>query len=179
MILTLTFVWYCIEAALAECSLQGKSKWIYQTRESFGDLFHCYIKIFCQIIFYFTAFPLPHFPVASEHISTYLFKNYLFIYLAALGLTCGIQDLLLWHVDSSSLTGDWALGPLQWGHGGLGPGPQGKSHVSIYLWVGNQRIHQNPHNKINVFKIMTYPSLPTLLVLFECFYRSHVLLIYK
>ena len=31
-----------------------------------------------------------------------IFFKYLFIYLAALGLSCGMRDLSLWHVDSSS-----------------------------------------------------------------------------
>ena len=37
--------------------------------------------------------------------SFFLFKNtYLFIYLAVPGLSCGMQDLYVWHVGSSSLT---------------------------------------------------------------------------
>ena len=41
----------------------------------------------------------------------YLFKKYLFIYLAALGLSCGMWDLQLWHVESSSLTRDQTRAP--------------------------------------------------------------------
>ena len=47
-----------------------------------------------------------------------LFLNYLFIYLAALGvshgtrdLRCGMQDLSLWHMGSSSLARDQTQAP--------------------------------------------------------------------
>ena len=38
----------------------------------------------------------------SNHDFYLLLSSYLFIYLAALGLSCGMRDLSLWHADSSS-----------------------------------------------------------------------------
>ena len=47
-------------------------------------------------------------PLFSAHCLYFLsfFKKLIFIYLAALGLSCSMWDLYLWHVGSSSLTRD-------------------------------------------------------------------------
>ena len=62
------------------------------------------------------------------------FKNtYLFIYLAASGLSCSMQTLSCgMHAGSSSLTRDRTLGPLHWESGVLATGPPGKSQDSIF-----------------------------------------------
>ena len=41
--------------------------------------------------------------------------------------SCGMQDLSLWQVGSSSLTRDRTLGPLNWECGVSATGPPGKS----------------------------------------------------
>ena len=58
----------------------------------------------------------------------------MFIYLAVLGLSCGIWGSLVWHansslqhVESSSLTWDYP-GPLYWGCGILATGTPGKPY---------------------------------------------------
>ena len=56
-----------------------------------------------------------------------------YIYLAALGLSCGTQDRQLWRVGSSSLTRDhW--GPLHWEVLATVPAGKALSH-SIYLFM--------------------------------------------
>ena len=59
----------------------------------------------------------------------------LFIYLAVLGLSRGMQALpsSFWHVGSSSLTRDQTEAPLHWEHRFLTPGPPGKSKTSVFM----------------------------------------------
>ena len=56
----------------------------------------------------------------------FIFK-YLFIYLAFLGLSCGMQTLSC--IISGSLTRDWTQDPPHYEHGILATGPPGKSLV--------------------------------------------------
>ena len=85
----------------------------------------------------------------SEQLFSFL-NVYIFIYLSASGLSCGIQDLQLQcvnsqlqHVGSNSLTRDRTQVPCPWEHGGLATGPPGKSlrnyfpkwlyHITYYI----------------------------------------------
>ena len=73
----------------------------------------------------------------------FLFFKHLFIWLhwslvAALrifNLHCGLQNLQLWYVESSSLTKDQTQDPLHWEHGTLATGPPGKSNYHPVLEV--------------------------------------------
>ena len=60
------------------------------------------------------------------------------IYLATLGLNCGVKDLLLWHVGSSSLTRDQAWAPCL-RSAVLTTGPSGKS-ASTFLSAWPNRV---------------------------------------
>ena len=68
------------------------------------------------------------------------FENYLFVYLATLGINCDVTDLpsLSWHWESLVVahgpgTGQWLnLGPLHWESRVLAPEPPGKSCQSCF-----------------------------------------------
>ena len=56
-----------------------------------------------------------------------------FIYLAALGLSCGMEDLQLWHVGSSSLTRDQTQAPYIWEQAVLATVPPWKPRRQTFI----------------------------------------------
>lgn len=68
---------------------------------------------------------------------SFFFFKYLLIYLAVPALSCGIWG-------PSSLTRDWALGPLHWELGVIATGPPHRKSPSAFFKLHSRKVPQGP-----------------------------------